>query len=81
MIFFFFLISNTILLQRNFECIKHALKADYIEKTELSNAKESIKSKTEEDKVRPQTRAQSNKEPMKRSIRVPNQISQFSKVR
>jgi hypothetical protein len=53
--------SNKILLQRNFECIKHARKADYIGKAELSNAKESIKSKTEEDKVRPQTRAQSIK--------------------
>ncbi len=69
-----------ILLQRNFECIKHALKADYIGKTEFSNAKESKKSRTEEDKVSPQTRAQSNKEPMNCSIRLPNPISQFSKV-
>ena len=62
-----FLISKIILLQKNFECIKHALKAGYKGKSEMTKAKESKKSKTEGDMVSPQTRAQSNKEQMNSS--------------
>ena len=63
------------------ECIKHALKAGYKGKSEMTNAKGSKKSKTEGDVVSPQTRAQSNKEPMNSSISLPETFSQFSKVR
>jgi hypothetical protein len=74
---FIFLVSKIILLQKNFF---YALKAGYKGKSEMTNAKGSKKSKTEGDVVSPQTRAQSNKEPMNSSISLPKTFSQFSKV-
>lgn len=53
------------LLKKNFECIKHAHKAGYKGKSEISIAKESKKSPIEGDEVSPHAQDQSNKEPKK----------------
>ena len=57
----FFFISKRILLKNSFKCITLAHKAGYKGKLELSYARESKKSLTEGDEVRPHAQDQSYK--------------------